>query len=50
MLLAINIVGKKIPNCYIFKDVKKIRDYIANCEPNECVGCKERVEWASFIS
>ena len=31
-LLAINIANETIPNYYIFKEVRQIRNYIAKCE------------------
>ena len=42
VLSAINANRKTIPNYYIFKCVRQIRNYVALCEPNAMIGMQKK--------
>ena len=42
MLSTINAQGKSIPNCYIFKGVRKLKNYVALCEEGAMMGMQKK--------
>ena len=42
VLTAINASGSNIPNYYIFKGVRKVKNYIAFCEEEALMGMQKK--------
>ena len=51
VLSAINANGDSIPNYYIFKEIRKIKNYVALCEEGAMMGMqkKDRMDTIHFM-
>ena len=50
VLSAINASGQTIPNYYIFKGIRKLRDYTMLCEERTLLGMQKRAGWTIYTS
>ena len=49
VLSCVSAAGEHIPNFYIFKDKRKLRNYIAACKPQACMGMQPNGWMITFL-
>jgi len=49
VLSCVNAAGECIPNFYIFKGKRKVRDYVSKCEPDAVFAMQQNGWMTSFL-